>query len=142
MNTLSVLLKEARKERGLSYRQAAEQVGTSRTTIQRIEEGEPVDVETLIKICNWIGVSPSTVLDAEGLGKDALAAQIAAVMQAEPGLAEVFSQAMARVINGDMDPHTFRDLAAYAAYRLGIGKEQPSHGEGRASEPPSRTNPS
>jgi hypothetical protein len=42
---------------------------------------EDFDLATAQKIADWLGVTPTSIIDAEGVGKDALAAQIAAVLQ-------------------------------------------------------------
>ena len=52
------------------------------------------------KIADWLGVTPTSIIDAEGVGKDALATQIAAVLEMEPKLAQVFGEAMQRVLDG------------------------------------------
>jgi transcriptional regulator with XRE-family HTH domain len=134
MNTLSALLKDGLRSRGQSTRSAARQMGVAHTTLIRIQDGKPADVNTLIKICAWLGVSPASVLNADGMGTDVLAAQIATVLESDPKLAAVFSEAMARIISGEMQPDTLRDLAAYAAYRLGIQKESEPNETGRGAE--------
>lgn len=124
MNTLGALLKDGLRSRGMSTRSAARQMGIAHTTLLRIENGRPADVSTLVKICAWLGIKPASVLNADGMGQDILAAQIAAVLESDPRLTAVFSEAMARIISGKMQPNTLRDLAAYAAYRLGIEREE------------------
>lgn len=121
--TISELLKDAQKERGLSVRQMADEIGVANTTIHRAMDGEQFpDVATFIKVANWLGVSPASLINAEveELVPDTLAARISVVLQREPRLAEVFAEAMERVAEGNMEPDTFRDLAAYAAYRLNL----------------------
>jgi hypothetical protein len=53
-------------------------------------------------------------------GFDGLATRIATLLQAEPKLARIFSEAMDRVTRGEMSPQSFRDLAEYASFRLQI----------------------
>ena len=133
MNTLKVLLEDGLKERGKSVRAAAREIGVTHTTLMRVEEGGTVDLDTLIKICGWLGVQPASVLNAEGIGADTLAAQIAAVLETDPRLAKVFSEAMARILSGAMQPDTLRDLANYAAYRLGVTEVEVSTNGGRGT---------
>ena len=121
--TISTILKEAQKERGISVRQMADEIGVANTTIHRAMEGVQFpDVETFIKVANWLGVSPASLINAEveELVPDAMAARLAVVLQQEPRLAEVFAEAVERVVEGEMDQDTLRDLAAYAAYRLNL----------------------
>ncbi len=121
--TISRMLKEAQKENNLSVRQMAEEIGVANTTLHRAMDGSQFpDIQTFIKVANWLGVSPASLINAEveEVVPDTLAARIAIVLQQEPRLAEVFGEAMERVINEEMDPDTLRDLAAYAAYRLNL----------------------
>lgn len=116
VNFLGVLAQERVERQGL--RAAARDIGIAHTTLARAIQGEDIDLATAQKIANWLGVTPTSLIDAEGVGKDALAAQIAAVLEVEPKLAEVFGTAMQRVLDGQMELATFRDLAAYAAFRI------------------------
>jgi transcriptional regulator with XRE-family HTH domain len=122
--TIAVLVKEKQQKLGLSDRGMAEEMGIAHATVRRIREGDTLDIETIRKIGDWLGVSPLALLAEEGIEKDALAAQIAAVLETEPQLASVFSEAMDRVLDGQMDPAVFRELATYAAYRLNLNKEK------------------
>ena len=119
MDTLKVVLDKAIKDRGVSQREAARQIGVSPMTIARALEGMSVDVDTLIAICKWLGVTPSSVLDAEVGGQDGLAATMAAVLEANPELAAVFGEAIQRVESGKLDAAILEDVLHYAAFRLG-----------------------
>lgn len=46
----------------LSIRTAAEEIGIGHATLSRIERGHVPDLETFLKLCNWIGEDPSNVL--------------------------------------------------------------------------------
>ncbi len=52
----------------------------------------------------------------------------------EPKLAEVFGEAMQRVLDGRMDLSIFKDLAAYAAYRMNT-----TEGDANAVRPERKT---
>jgi transcriptional regulator with XRE-family HTH domain len=117
---LSVLLEGERRKHGLSERQLAVEIDVAHTTVGRVLRGETVDLQTLTKIANWLGIKPSSLLDAEGIGADALAAELAALIETEPRLAEVFKEALSRVRKGNLDPGVVRDLIAYAAYRFNL----------------------
>lgn len=117
---LQTLVKEARKKQGLSVRALSNELGLARITITRIEEGRAVDVDTLITVCKWLGVKPASVINAELENDEGLAAQISALLQAEPRLKEVFGEALDRVLEGTMSAEAVRDLIAYAAYKFDI----------------------
>jgi transcriptional regulator with XRE-family HTH domain len=115
---LVVLIDDALERRGLSSREAASQIGITHTTLNRIRQGGTYDLKTARMITKWLGVKTSTVLDATEENEDPLAAQVAAMIEMEPGLARLFAKAAARVQSGKMKPETFRELARYVAYRL------------------------
>lgn len=123
--TLARLIQERMAANALSMRQAGREIGIAHTTLIRILNGEPYDVATAQKIADWLGVPLSTLLDTGGTSedKDTLAANIAAVLETEPRLARVFGDAMERVLNGEMSNETFRDLAAYAAFKIQLSEE-------------------
>ncbi len=121
-STIAILLDEARRKHDLSERQLAEELGVASTTVGRALRGEPVDLATIQKIADWLGVETASLLNSEGVGPDALAAQLSALIEAEPKLAEVFEEAMRRVRTGKMDPSVVRDLIAYAAYRFQLNE--------------------
>ena len=59
---LAQLLKEKMQKENLSLRAAASEVGVSHVTIVRALKEEPLDLDTIIAISNWLGISPSVVL--------------------------------------------------------------------------------
>jgi hypothetical protein len=67
------------------------------------------------------------LINAESKGEDALVSQVALILHSEPRLGAVLKQALDRVSNGTMPPEVFRDLAAYAAYRLSTEEHADPH---------------
>ena len=55
LDRLAELLQEARENRGLSLRSAAEQIGYSRSTLGRIEAGEVCRVDIAVAVLRWLG---------------------------------------------------------------------------------------
>ena len=139
-DTIARLLEERMGERGLSLRKAGREIGVAHTTLARIINGEPYDVATAEKIADWLGVPVSTLLDTGGAseGRDTLAAKIAAVLETQPRLARVFEEAMERVLNGEMSNEAFRDLAAYAAFKLQLVEENDAKSRQQSEDDPER----
>lgn len=52
---LPLLLRETRRQRGLSSRAAARQIGCSFSTVSRIESGEDCALSNAVAILRWIG---------------------------------------------------------------------------------------
>jgi transcriptional regulator with XRE-family HTH domain len=107
-------------------RQVGRDTGLSTTTVGRILEGEPLDVDTLVTICNWIGVLPSEVLDSESMLPSSLGAKIAAAVSAEPELAKVFGEAIDLFTQNKMSQDELNDIVAYTTFRLRQIKERQS----------------
>lgn len=118
MTTLSAILELEINRRNKSIRKISEEIGVTHTTMVRALKGEQVTLDTILKIAAWMKVAPSVLIDAEGKGEDALVRQVALILKAEPQLGKVLQEALERVAEGRMSPEVFRDLAAYAAYRL------------------------
>lgn len=55
LGNLPLLLREARRRRGLSLRTAATQLGMSAATVTRFENGEDVMLSNALDILQWIG---------------------------------------------------------------------------------------
>jgi ribosome-binding protein aMBF1 (putative translation factor) len=62
--SLPVLLREARRARGLSLRAAAKQLGMSFSTVTRIEAGEDCALSNATAVLKWLDqTAPEPVLD-------------------------------------------------------------------------------
>jgi transcriptional regulator with XRE-family HTH domain len=58
---LGVMVRERRGGRGI--REVAQEVGISAATLTRVEGGRLPDLATFQKICSWLKVNPSEILD-------------------------------------------------------------------------------
>lgn len=84
---LSSMIKAKRGDKGL--RDVSKEIGISAPTISRIEQGKVPDVETFIRLCEWLGVSADTFTRTtaghrEQSGKMALVANLRADKELEP----------------------------------------------------------
>jgi transcriptional regulator with XRE-family HTH domain len=119
---LPKVLADALRERGVSNRAAAREIGISHSTLGRILEGQSYDVQTLLSVCEWLEISPSSVLASEGvIKKDALAAKIAMMVETNPALEKIFEEAIERYENNEISKQAIQDLIQYAAFRLQQG---------------------
>jgi transcriptional regulator with XRE-family HTH domain len=114
---LDIILQRAMRGQGLSSHKAAEAIGVSHTTILRALRGEAVDVETIIKIANFLKIRPSELLNS--MSTDAtLPDQLATLLSHSPELEETLKDAMERVRAGNLKPETVADIVSYALYKL------------------------
>lgn len=113
---LQTLLQREMAARNLSSHTAAEEIGTSHTTILRALRGDRVDVDTIIKIANWLKIRPSELLNS--MSDTSLADQIAVLLSHSSDLEKELKDAAERVQSGALDPAVLKDIVSYALYKL------------------------
>lgn len=113
-------LREKRLSRGLSLRQAAQEVGVSATTFSRVERGDHLpDRENLLQLANWLGVTLEQVATTPA-DHD--------VVTHSPGESTVEAVALHLRADKDLDPKDARILmevfrVAYENLRKRYGNE-------------------
>lgn len=117
---LGKLMEAKMADEKLSYRDVGSILGMSHTTAIRASQGMAVDLETLIRICDWLEVEPATMLNSLGKSENTLANQIAVILEREPRLADAFQGAIKAILIGDVKTHIIEDIAAYISYRVSI----------------------
>jgi transcriptional regulator with XRE-family HTH domain len=118
---LSSYLREKLGKEGASVRQAARDIGVSHTTILRVLDDQPIDVGTLIKVCDYVGVAPAYVLNSLSGDKSiSLRNKMDLIVQRYPRVQAVFDEAIRRLENGEVSQQAVDELLSFAAYRLGI----------------------
>ena len=118
-NILPALMREKISKERMSEREAARQLGLSPSTVGRALGGGSLDIDTLLTICDWLGVSLASILDAQiPSSPTALSSAFAALIETEPELAKIFGDAIERVVEGSVDPVVLKEVTAYAAWRL------------------------
>ena len=118
------LLQQRLEEEGLSVRRAAKRIRVAHTTLIRAIHGKSVDLNTLLRICEFLEIPPVDILGAMPGSASPLASQIAMVLKQTAPLAEAFQKAMNAVANGGADQRVVEEIAAYAAYRLSLATAQ------------------
>ncbi len=63
LSSLAPLLREKRGNRGI--REIAGEIGISSATLSRVENGKTPDLDTFSKICKWLQLDPSEILDCK-----------------------------------------------------------------------------
>jgi transcriptional regulator with XRE-family HTH domain len=117
---LKAKLAQEMKHKGLSTRQVASEIGTSHTTILRALRGEIVDVVTILKMSDWLGIEPSTLINSMASTKAALPEQIAVMLGKYPRLENEFTKAIKAVLEEKVEPEIIEDIVAYAAYKINL----------------------
>lgn len=120
---LKTKLNQIMKEQNLSSRQIASVIGVSHTTIIRALRGDIVDLATVLKISEWMGVKPSTLLNSMTTTKTDLGLEekIAILLENSPLLKKELVKAIKAIETDKINPAIMEDVASYAAYRINLG---------------------
>jgi transcriptional regulator with XRE-family HTH domain len=119
---LQSLVQSKLKAEKLSIRRAAHHIGISHTTLASFLQGSTVDLDTVTRVCQWLNISVRTAL---GFDTDSdTASAVAAILEAEPELGDIFRQAAESVSAGELPAEDFREIIQYAAIRLRMAKER------------------
>lgn len=116
---LPSLLQNRMTQKNVSSHTVADEIGVSHTTVLRAMRGERIDVDTLIKLANWLGVRPSELLNS--MSDTSLADDIATLLTHSPELETTLKDAVERVKAGQLDPAVLKDIVSYAMYKLNSG---------------------
>lgn len=58
VDNLPILLREARRDRGLSMRAAAREISIALSTVDRIERGEDCTLSSAVAVLRWLDTAP------------------------------------------------------------------------------------
>jgi len=116
-NTLQDLVILKMKQENLSLRKAGKQADVAHTTIDRVCKGEQIDLDTVQKICDWVGVPVSAVVDT-GEKKSPMVDDIAALFALNEEFSEVFTKIAKKVKARELSPDILTEITAFASFRL------------------------
>src|SRR5258708_29194798 len=87
-----------RKRGSMGIRAAAGEIGISPATLSRIENGRVPDLDTLKKVCTWLGVDPAAYLGVpmESHANDAASVQV--VFKKDRAVTSKTAQALGKLI--------------------------------------------
>jgi len=114
---LRKLLIDEIKWRGLSVRAAAQEIGVAHTTVLRLIEGKPGDLETMRKVCSWLNVEMATILSSHERSEKALAEKFAIIMERNPGLYQMFEGYYEKTETKEIDLRDLEEILAFLIFR-------------------------
>ena len=114
---LQELLQERMDSQGLSLRKAAESIEISHSTVDRALRGEKLDVDVMVKICKWLGVTLNDVV-YEGYEPNPLYKKIAMILSIEQEFESLLFRIDQEIRNKRISPGLLREIAGYANYRI------------------------
>ena len=117
MEKLADKLKKQMDLENLSLRAAAKQIGVSHSTIDRVIAGRTVEIDTLIKISNFLQ-TPVEDLLVESQETSTRIDRITQLFSVEPELADVLDKIAKALKSGHVDKKIISEISAFAAFRL------------------------
>jgi len=99
----SEMIKSKRGSIGL--RALATEIGVSASTLSRIEQGNLPDIDTYLKLCDWLEVSPD-FFTVSGLSEENAKFGVIAHLRADKSLPSETAEALIRMINLAYDATT------------------------------------
>jgi transcriptional regulator with XRE-family HTH domain len=117
MNKLSRLLQEYMTNKELSEKDVAQRIGVNRSVIRRVVNNQSIDIDTLLKITDLLGVPIEEILDIKE-DEDEILKQISWILSIDPNLSEFFGDIARGILKGDYEKRTLAEVAAYTMYRL------------------------
>jgi len=110
-------VKERLKTENLSYREAAEKIGVSHSTVARALKDENLDVRSLKRICDWLGVTINDVI-YEDDEPEQMYQDIATLFSISPSLKEAMKNLAVRIKNNEFDKNILEEIAAFTFYQM------------------------
>jgi transcriptional regulator with XRE-family HTH domain len=95
---LGDLIRRRRKSDELSLREAADQIGISAPTLQRVEAGQLPNTTGLLRIAHWLGVSLDDIRSKKVATNVGTVAQIEVHLRADPHLDDQAAEAIAEAV--------------------------------------------
>lgn len=130
---ISRLLDEEIKRRGISQRQAAQEIGVSHTTVAGVRAGKEIIVSTAYLICKWLNVPLTAAVD-DISDEDRIVIQITNTLKAAPELEQIFLHAAKAVEQGDLTHDDFTEIMEYVAFKLQQRKDRKTIRKGEVNE--------
>jgi len=94
--SLGNLLQQKRGSMGI--RAAAGEIGVSAATLSRIENGRIPDLETLRKVCRWLGIDPAKYLGMSPAARTGREASLQVVFKKDRAVSQATSKALGKLI--------------------------------------------
>ncbi len=129
-----IITKEIQR-RGITFREAAKEIGGSHTTLYQITEGRSMDIETAIAICKWANLPIETLVNVAGERERTLAA-VDVLLRAAPDLEKAFLDAAEAVERGELSMDDFNEVITFAAYMIQRRRDELKRNAEKSEEAP------
>jgi transcriptional regulator with XRE-family HTH domain len=93
-------LRRARKNKNLSLREAAEEIGdVSPSTLSRIERGATPDIATLDRLMDWLGLDREVVFNSRPAAPGSTPKQVEVLLRADKKLDPGTAKTLAKIFD-------------------------------------------
>lgn len=121
---LQELVKQALHDRRKSIRRAASEIGIAHTTLNRIIDGQPYDLDTAQKICDWLRVDLATILSITVVNRPAeFIDRLTICMDFSPSFRNALEVLVSNFQNGKIDVTVLDQTANFMLFLIN-GKRQ------------------
>jgi len=114
---INTILKNKLIEKELSLRDAGRLIGVSHTTLARVINGENIDLGTLEKISEWLGIPLSTALNSRSEASPT-ALRLSAILDANPRLADTFETVLQQVDVSQIPVEIMEEILSYLTFKI------------------------
>jgi transcriptional regulator with XRE-family HTH domain len=111
---LTRILEHEVKERGISQRQVAREIGVSLTTILAVMKERPMDLHTAKAVCDWVGAPLSILSDRPAEWKAAL---VIYTLNTHPDLRKRWAEQEKVSFRDILSPENVRVLMSFVEFR-------------------------
>jgi DNA-binding Xre family transcriptional regulator len=119
LNAIRQMVEQKLLAEGITIGEVAIKVGLSRATYYRFLKGDNLDMDTVIRLCKWLEVSPATILNIEAPDNEvATLSTIAAIVNLDPRIAALFVGLANDFREGKVNINVAQDILAYSAFKL------------------------
>ncbi len=115
---LSALVHKELASRRISAREAAREMGITHTTVIRILEGKPSDLETIKKTSAWLKVDPISVLNISFQDDKKWLWKFAAILENNPNMLKAFQEIIEDVEVNDINFETINEITSFINFAL------------------------
>lgn len=108
------ILHQEIRNRGISVRKAAIEIGVAHTTIQRVIKGDTVDLKTISAIGKWLHTGTAELLNLSE--NKTIKNQICYLLESNPRLEALLGQLIEK--NGMFSDEDLTDILDYASFKI------------------------
>lgn len=105
------------REKSLSVRGAAREIGIAHTTLQRFLAGKPYDMDTVLKICKFLDIAPEAALNSLPNTTDRYN-DLVIILESEPYIAHVLLTSIEDYRSNRLTKEDLLQIMEFIAFKI------------------------